>query len=215
MNLVQALSAAAVGLAASTAQAGLISANFSGDALSSLNLTDDGTFNGGYGPRSSSFTAQDWGYVTVANGAGADRTWVDEDWTAGGSVAFTASMTLGEDATQFIGLSKRTKNRSGFTWTSFEIQITTPGAGIVTVDTGTLSSAEFPTVNVLNNGTNVVTLQFSGGSVVYNQFANFTIDFEIPSGPSWTYTMTQTPLPAPGAMALLGLGGLAASRRRR
>ncbi len=204
----------AMSLVGGIAQAGVLSVDISGSAIDPLILSD-GEWNGGYGGRPSAPAGVDWGYLTRAAGSTADRMWVDEDWTRGGQVSLGFSMTLGEDATQFIGLNKRAKNRSGFTWTAFEIQLTTPGAGIVTVDTGTLSSAEFSSVNVLNNGTNVVTLQFSGGSVGYNQFANFTIDFEIPSGPSWTYTMTQTPLPAPGAMALLGLGGLAASRRRR
>jgi MYXO-CTERM domain-containing protein len=216
MNLVQTLGAAAVILTAGSAQAGLISANFSGDAITPLSLTGDGTFNGGYGPRDPlNLTPQDWGYVTVANGAPVDRTWVDEDWVAGGSVAFTSTMTVGEDATQFIGLSKRAKNRSGFDWTAFDIEITTPGAGIVTVDESTLFSPDYSSVTVLNNGTNVVTLKFTGGSVGFNQFADFIIDFEIPAGPSWTYTMTQTAIPTPGALGLLGLGGMIAGRRRR
>jgi MYXO-CTERM domain-containing protein len=212
MKFVCVLGAAA--LLGGTSQAGVLSLDISGSAIDPLMLMD-GQWNGGYGGRDIAGVGVDWGYLTRAAGSTADRMWVDEEWSRAGDVSLGFSMTIGEDATQFIGLNKRARNRSGFDWTAFDIQITTPGMGIVTVDEGTLSSAEFSSVTVLNNGTNVVTLKFSGGSVGYNQFANFTIDFEIPAGPSWTYTMTQTPVPTPGAIALVGLGGLVAGRRRR
>jgi MYXO-CTERM domain-containing protein len=212
MKFVCVLGAAA--LLGGISQAGVLSLDISGSAIDPLMLMD-GQWNGGYGGRDIAGVGVDWGYLTRAAGSTADRMWVDEEWSRAGDVSLGFSMTIGEDATQFIGLNKRARNRSGFDWTAFDIQITTPGMGIVTVDEGTLSSAEFSSVTVLNNGTNVVTLKFSGGSVGYNQFANFTIDFEIPAGPSWTYTMTQTPVPTPGALALVGLGGLVAGRRRR
>ena len=63
----------------------------------------------------------------------------------------------------------------------------------------------------------------SGGSALIAQFtvANFTysgtIDYTLGGAGSeqGTFSVTTVPVPAPGAMALLGLAGLAARRRRR
>lgn len=212
MRFVSVCTVGAMLLAAGVAQAGVTSVNIVGTDIQELALVD-GVWNGGYGTQVTAPSGTDWGYVTAAGGAATDRMWVDEDWTQGGDVSLGFTVHVGEDATQFIGLNKRAKNRSGFNWTAFDILL--QSTGVVTVDTGTLASPDFSGITVLNNGTPNVLLKFTGGNVGYDQFANFTIDFEIPSGPSWTYTMTQTAIPTPGAIALLGMGGLLAARRRR
>jgi MYXO-CTERM domain-containing protein len=198
---------------AGAANAAITGVSVTPDNISSLELSyenADGVFNGGEGTRTdlAPFGA-DWGFVSAGN-----RQWVDESWVAGGNVQLSSSGQSGlESVDQEIFLNKRTRNRSGFVWTGFEIVLTNAGGAITLLSTP--SNSNFSTVNVAGDGTNTVTITYSGGSVALNSFTTFQVDFTIPSGPSWQYTQIQTPVPTPGALALLGLGGLAAGRRRR
>lgn len=180
-----------------------------------LSLTaDDGVYNGVAAPRESAPAGADWGFVPgVSNRV---SVWHDEDWTSGGDVNLSATGSSGlESSGQEIYLSKRTRNRSGFVWTGFQIVLTNAGGNITLIDPVDPTGSGFSTVNVVGDGTPTITITYSGGSVALNSFANFNVNFEIPAGPSWQYTHIQTPVPTPGSLALLGLGGLAAARRRR
>lgn len=180
-----------------------------------LSLTgDDGVYNGFAGARDVAPAGTDWGFVSgVSSRVGV---WHDEDWTSGGDVDLSATGTSGlESVGQEIYLSKRTRNRSGFVWTGFQIVLTNAGGNITLIDPVDPTGSGFSTVNVVGDGTPTITITYSGGSVALNSFANFEVNFEIPSGPSWQYTHIQTPVPTPGALALLGVGGLVAGRRRR
>jgi MYXO-CTERM domain-containing protein len=198
---------------AGAANAAITGVSVTPDNISSLELSyvvADGVFNGGEGTRTDLAPGgADWGYVASTNSQ-----WVDESWGAGGNVQLSSSGQSGlESVDQEIFLNKRTRNRSGFVWTGFEIVLTNAGGAITLLSTPTNSN--FSTVNVAGDGTNTVTITYSGGSVAQDSFTMFQVDFTIPSGPSWQYTQIQTPVPTPGALALVGLGGLAAGRRRR
>lgn len=215
MKIGFAMGVAALVFAAGSAQAAVTNANVTAVDIGSLTL-EDGVWNGGYGPGSQAPTSQEWGWVDNANNPNPNRVWLNENWTSGGSVTLGVNVEVAESTNQYIGLNKRTRNNSGFVWTGFDIVISTPVGNVdVFSFSGSPSSPQFSNVTILNNNSPSVTLKFTGGSVGLSQFATFIMDFEIPSGPSWTYTMTQTPIPTPGALALLGLGGLAAGRRRR
>lgn len=197
---------------AGAASAAITGVSVTPDNISSLELSyvvADGVFNGGEGTRDQlADSGADWGYVAAAN-----RQWVDESWIAGGNVQLSSSGQSGlETAGQEILLNKRTRNRSGFDWTGFTIVLTNAGGPITML---AYSSTSFSNISVVGDGTNTVTLTYSGGTVAQNAFTVFQLDFEIPTGPSWQYTQIQTPVPTPGALALLGVGGLVAGRRRR
>lgn len=200
---------------AGAAQAAITNVSVTPVDISSLSLSlgaVDGVFNGGEGTRSAlAPSGADWGFVSAVN-----RQWVDEDWISGGNVALASAGETGtESAGQEIYLNKRTRNRSGFVWTGFQIVLTNAGGNITLLNPVLTGGTGFSSVSVIGDGTPTVTINYSGGSVALNAFSTFQVDFEIPTGPSWQYTQIQTPVPTPGALALLGLGGLAAGRRRR
>jgi hypothetical protein len=186
--------------------------------ISSLHLSltgDDGQYNGGEGDRQVAAPGADWGFVPGTTPSRA-TVWHDEDWVGGNSVDLSASGSSGlESGTQEIYLSKRTRNRSGFAWTGFQITISNAGGNINLLAPVEAAGSGFNNVQVIGDGTPSLTVLYFGGTVALNAFGNFQIDFEIPGGPSWAYTHVQTPIPAPGALALVGMGGLMASRRRR
>jgi MYXO-CTERM domain-containing protein len=208
---------AAVGSAAS---AGLTSANMSAVDVSSLTLPADNAWTGGYGTRTeknnTNDIAKDWGFVAVAQGASTDSIWLDEVWTGPISNPATLDVTVdtnpGFNVTT-INISKKVDNQTGFDWTGFTMTLSTLN-GNVNVVQGP-SSDKFNSPLLQNNNSNTVTMNFSNGVVAQGDDVTFNFKFEIPISGLWTFTITQTPVPAPGAFAIAGIAGLAGLRRRR
>jgi MYXO-CTERM domain-containing protein len=77
------------------------------------------------------------------------------------------------------------------------------------------SSPDFSSTIITNNNTSNVTMTYSGGSVANGDTGDFLFQFTIPLSSIWSFTITQTPVPAPGAAGLVAVAGLVALRRRR
>ncbi len=119
-----------------------------------------------------------------------------------------------------IDIDKDVLNTTDFDWTAFHIDlIPGDGAGPITVDLDSVGSNRFSNIEVMNNDDGSASIWFFTdmqqgdtpvliGEMVAMSF-NMVIFGDI------VFTMIQTPVPAPGALALLGLAGAAVSRRRR
>lgn len=209
------LSALALTATATTAMAGLSSVQMTDIDLSSLTMPVDDAWTGEYGNGNDKADSQDWGYVTVMAGGDGDTIWIDEIWT-GDLSANVIGIDLygGRDARAdtVIKFNKEVINVTGYTWTGFQMDLST---GVGTVNVLTSSSSDYGSTIVTNNNTNNVTMTYSAGAVANGDTANFYFEFAIPLQNIWSFTITQTPVPAPASLGLVGMAGLVAMRRRR
>lgn len=209
------VSALAVTLASSAAVAGLSSVSSTPVDISSLTVPVDNVWSGDYGTRTEKTPDKDWGFVTVGAGGPSDTVWIDEIWT-GDMTTNTIGLDLygGRDvrADTTININKQVQNVTGFTWTGFTMVLST-ASGNVNVLSST--SPDFSSIVITNNNTNSVTMTYTGGAVVDTDYADFLFSFKIPLTSVWSFTIEQTPVPAPGAIGLVGIAGLVAARRKR
>ncbi len=104
---------------------------------------------------------------------------------------------------------KNVENDGGFTWTDYRMML--PAGGDITFVNGTATSDRM-TVAV----DSAYELLFSQPQVILpGETVTFEFDVLIPSTGGFNFTLTQTPLPEPATMALMGLGGLGLLIRRR
>lgn len=209
------VSALAVGLASAVASAGLSSVQSTPVDISSLTVPVDNVWSGDYGTRATKTADKDWGYVTTNAGAGSDSVWIDEIWT-GDMHTNTISLDLiggrGGPANTTININKQVQNVTGFTWTGFTMVLSTVSGNVNVLSS---TSADFAGIVITNNNTSTVTMTYTGGAVVNTDFADFFFSFSIPLSSVWSFNIEQTPVPTPGALGLVGVAGLVASRRRR
>lgn len=208
------LSALALTATATTAMAGLSSVQMTDVDLSSLTMPVDNAWTGEYGTRTTKTADQDWGFVTVSAGGGGDTIWIDEIWTGDMSANIIGvDLFGGRDgrADTQININKQVLNSTGFTWTGFTMTLSTAVGNVNVISS---SSADF-TTTVTNNNTNNVTMTYTAGAVANGDTADFAFQFTIPLSSMWSFTITQTPVPAPGVFGLAGAAGLVALRRRR
>ncbi len=209
------LSALAVAALSGSAMAGLSSVQSTAINAASLTMPVDNAWTGDYGTRGAKTPDQDWGYVTIQGGSNGDKIWLDEVWT-GAMTTNVIGLDLfgGRDAMTdtTINISKDVQNVTGFTWTGFQMNLSTLSGNINVLSS---SSADFASTIVTNNNTNNVSMTYSLGSVANGDTANFLFSFKIPISSVWSFTIEQTPTPTPGAFGLAGVAGLVALRRRR
>lgn len=119
-----------------------------------------------------------------------------------------------------IGIDKDILNSTEFDWTAFHIDlIPSDGSDGITVDPNSVGSDRFSNIEVMNNDDGSASIWFftdkkqGDTPVLIGESVGMSFDMIIFG--DIAFTMIQTPVPAPGALALLGLAGAAVSRRRR
>lgn len=119
-----------------------------------------------------------------------------------------------------IGIDKDILNSTEFDWTAFHIDlIPSDGSDGITVDPNSVGSDRFSNIEVMNNDDGSASIWFftdkkqGDTPVLIGESVGMSFDMIIFG--DIAFTMIQTPVPAPGALVLLGLAGAAVSRRRR
>ncbi len=112
------------------------------------------------------------------------------------------------DAGKTFAVTKTVTNNTGFAWTGFNMALQgtggTPGFSGASTSDVFLNNVYIPNTNNWTNGT------VANGATV-----KFTFNITLSSPPGPKYTLSQSPVPAPASLALLGLGGAIATRRLR
>ncbi|TVQ81122.1 MAG: hypothetical protein EA380_02490 [Phycisphaeraceae bacterium] len=141
--------------------------------------------------------------------------WGTSAATPGAVVDFLVGAEADTRAITPIGIMKDVENQSTFFWDGFVVDLI-PGQGATISNVVAFASAEFGSVNVIDNGDGSWTLVWdqNGGTGV-GIGGSTDLDFNFDIDGAINFQIIQTAIPTPGAVALLGLGGLAALRRRR
>lgn len=184
-------------------------------AMDTTNIDVFGTaWNGAGNPGDLPGPDDDWWYDIDSNGDATVE--VRENWIGTGSVPLLLGVTT-DNLDPNVGFIKTLENNSGVMWSTFLIEISDATPGPITLNPGA-SSDKFADVTAIGSPGDPVFLVFDNGTVAPGESVVFNFSFFIPDGtPSIEYTITQTPneIPAPSGIAVLGLAGLAAVRRRR
>lgn len=127
-----------------------------------------------------------------------------------------------DTATRIIITDEALYNNTGAAWGGFRMQLIDGGqVGFNPVATfnSNFSYGPFTTISYSAGNTQV---EFGGGTVASGAIwypglgsGGLVIDVNLAAENNVIFTLKETPLPTPGAAALLGLGGLALNRRRR
>ncbi len=119
-----------------------------------------------------------------------------------------------------IDINKNILNTTDFDWTAFHIDlIPIDGAGPITVDPKSVGSDRFSDIEVMNNKDGSASLWYftdkKQGDTPVLIGETVEMSFRMTIFGAVSFTMIQTPVPAPAALALLGLAGAVSRRRRR
>lgn len=200
-----AVAAVMIAAMAGTANAGILDINITG-AFNNHNWDNSSGWNEG----------EEWGwYLPNPENSTAGNAWANETWIAGGPARLRVEVFADEDPD--VTITKNLINTTGFAWTGFTIDLNfVSGFGTPSAYPGSLGSSRFSSNSTVNDGIGAhMTWSMSGGDtpVLPGQNVSFFFTFNIPG--AVVFEMVQTPVPVPGALGLLGLGGLVAFRRRR
>ncbi len=201
-----ALAAAAVA-SASIAQAGVVHIDIGG-ALNdpSLSLPDGQWLEG-----------RDWNWNLAGPDLQNGEATAVESWRGMSPVDLNVGVTT-DGIDPDVKITKMLQNNTGIAWTSFDISLLHfPGFGPLSVYAASATSDRFSSVGVTNFGTGDAFLHYSlsgtDTAVLPGQSVMFQFTFNIPGDVA--FRMVQTPVPTPGALGLVGLGGIVLAGRRR
>jgi hypothetical protein len=138
-------------------------------------------------------------------------------WSPSGAVvtqsigsAGRGTLTMSAESRSKFTLTSVVTNETSFVWTGYLLSLN-PAEAALFVD-HSASSTKFNTVLYPDKWH----IQFKApNEVAIGQVVALQFDILIPDDGSFTFTLTQTPIPEPATFALLGLGALACLRRRR
>jgi hypothetical protein len=109
---------------------------------------------------------------------------------------------LNAEAHSTFNVQITTTNESDFTWTGYVLSLDPEGEATFVEDTA--SSTKFNTVLYQD----AWTLEFEAPQAVsIGEVVTLEFDISIPDGHSYTFELTQTPIPEPATFILLGFGG--------
>ena len=125
---------------------------------------------------------------------------------SGGAVG----VTMSAEAHSTFTITTTATNESDITWTGYVL--TLDPAGSATFVDGSAGSTKFNTKLYPDP----YTIEFWEPDVVLpTQVVTLQFDVSIPDDGTYTFTLTQNPIPEPASILLLGLGGLMLRRRFR
>ena len=127
----------------------------------------------------------------------------------GVSSSGSTGITMTAESHSTFSINLTAVNDTTFTWTGYILDLD-PGANATFVP-NSAGSTVFDDVAYIG----LYRLEFSNGEVLINKPVGLQFDVEIPDTGLHTFTLTQTPIPEPATVALLGLGSLALLLRRR
>ena len=163
----------------------------------------------------------DWNYDSEG-----DNLTLMEEWAGQGPVGFYVGDAQWAPANYEGGggffeitIDKTLVNSTDFSWSAFDIDFTPrPGATAIEVVAESVTSDHFSDVSVFNNEDGSANIHFEldgvGDTAVgFGEEAHFSMTILVFG--DIAFNMVQTPIPAPGALALLGLAGLLGVQRKR
>lgn len=184
--------------------------------IANLTLPVDNVWNGSYGAKSDFHVpGKDFGYTTTDSGDYSNVVWIKETWTETHSPSAVLDANIFNEgrADPVITINKAVDNFTANAWTGFDITLSTASGNVGLI--GSPTSSAFANAQVFNNNTNAVLMHFDAGTVNPGNSAVFNFTFTVPFSGLWTFTITQTPVPTPGAAALMTMAGLITLRRKR
>lgn len=107
-------------------------------------------------------------------------------------------------------IAKTIANDTGITWTGYELTLDPGGNATFVPDSA--SSTKFLTVNYPSARRIEF---FEPVAVLPGQIVVLQFDVHVPGSDSFTFSLTQEPIPEPATVVLLGLGALVLLARRR
>lgn len=115
-----------------------------------------------------------------------------------------ANVTVQAESHSTFTITSTVTNETPVTWIGYEVTLDPTGAATFVL--GSAGSTKFATVSQIDDWT----IQFwAPQEVLPNQVVTLQFDILIPDSGSYTFSLTQHPIPEPATVALLGLGAMA------